>query len=311
MKKIFIAILGLSGLTYLAVANAAGKDELWEVSSKMEMAGMPIAMPAQTQNVCLRKGMEADPKHANKNEECSYSDLKRSGNKTTFNMKCTGKDPMTGSAEMINKSDAYNIKMKMHSNDGDMNMVTNGKRIGSCDFDKDGHVAKGKQAEAEMNKSLAEGAAMQKKAQQESCAKLRKDAATYKGYRGKNHAKSDKAYQDVFKQQYGQCPIDYSANLKSLCKNAEADGQMDFAIDFCPAQTQAMKAKYCTGGRGYTEYSRLCTGHAATDDEGDQTTGNQAATDKAATADKPSNAVEKPAKAILDGAKNLKGMFGF
>ncbi len=310
MKKIFATLLGLSVLAYAGIVSAAGKDELWEVSSKMEMAGMPMAMPVQTQNVCLRKGMETDPKSASKNDECSYSDLKRSGNKTTFNMKCTGKEPMTGSAEMINSKDAYNIKMKMHSNDGDMNMVTNGKRIGNCDFDKDGTPAKMAQIEAQTNKSVAEGAAMQKKMQQENCAKQRKEASTYEGYNRHVQFKSDKNYQAAVKEQQAQCPIDYSANLKTLCQSAEADNQMDFAIDFCPAQAKAMKAKYCTGGRSYTQYSRLCTGKkAAFEDEGSPASSG----DKSATtaAEKPSNAVEKPAKAILDGAKNLKGMFGF
>ncbi|TMI03725.1 MAG: hypothetical protein E6H46_08505, partial [Betaproteobacteria bacterium] len=46
-------------------ASAQGKDDLWEVSTKMEMPGMPMAMPAQTNRFCIgknRKDEELVPK---------------------------------------------------------------------------------------------------------------------------------------------------------------------------------------------------------------------------------------------------------
>ena len=33
----------------------SGPDELWDVTTKMEMPGMPMALPAQTSQVCLKK----------------------------------------------------------------------------------------------------------------------------------------------------------------------------------------------------------------------------------------------------------------
>jgi hypothetical protein len=36
-------------------AQGQGQDELWEVTTKMEMAGMPMAMPPQTQQICQPK----------------------------------------------------------------------------------------------------------------------------------------------------------------------------------------------------------------------------------------------------------------
>jgi hypothetical protein len=39
-----------------APAAAQGKDEQWETTSKMEMPGMPMAMPAQVNRICVAKG---------------------------------------------------------------------------------------------------------------------------------------------------------------------------------------------------------------------------------------------------------------
>ena len=41
------AALLLGALALPCVVAAQGKDDLWEVTSKMEMPGMPMAMPAQ------------------------------------------------------------------------------------------------------------------------------------------------------------------------------------------------------------------------------------------------------------------------
>src|SRR5438105_12929757 len=77
-----------------ALASAQGRDDLWEVSTKMEMPGMPMAMPAQTNRVCLgknRKDEEFVPKHG----DCRMVDSKRVGNKFTYKMDCAGDDPTT------------------------------------------------------------------------------------------------------------------------------------------------------------------------------------------------------------------------
>ena len=54
--KVLISATMLAVLCCTATPVLAdGPDELWEVTMKMEMAGMP-AMPSRTQNVCNRKG---------------------------------------------------------------------------------------------------------------------------------------------------------------------------------------------------------------------------------------------------------------
>ena len=134
MKK-FLSGVVLLGLINSASAWAAGSDGLWEVTTKMEMPGMPFAMPGQTARVCMKKGHENDPNNAvpkNKDQDCKMTDTKISGNKSSWKMTCGGKHPMTGSGEITRSDGAYSGKMLMHSKDGDMTMTYEGKRIGTC-----------------------------------------------------------------------------------------------------------------------------------------------------------------------------------
>jgi len=136
------AIFALSVFLTLAVPAVAATGEWWEVTVKMEMPGMPAGMagmmPAQTSKICMIKGQEKEPvKSKDRDKDCTISDMKQSGNTTTFKMKCTGKEPMTGSAELTHTPNSFNQKMKMQSKQGEMMMVSNGKRIGgACEQQK-------------------------------------------------------------------------------------------------------------------------------------------------------------------------------
>lgn len=56
---------------------------------------------SQKTKVCMAKGQENDPaKTSQKDDNCTISDMIQSGNTVKFNMKCTGKNPLTGSAEL-------------------------------------------------------------------------------------------------------------------------------------------------------------------------------------------------------------------
>lgn len=127
--------MAILGLMCSASAMAAGSDELWEVTSKMEMPGMPFAMPGRASNVCMKKGHEKDPNNAvpkNKDQDCTMSDVKVTGNKSTWKMKCKGDRPMTGDGEMTRGDGTYSGKTMFHVSGGDMKMVYEGKRIGTC-----------------------------------------------------------------------------------------------------------------------------------------------------------------------------------
>jgi hypothetical protein len=114
---------------------AQGSDDLWDVNVKMEIVGMPFPMPPVAQRLCVRKGGN-DNEFVPKRENCSVSDARRSGNKLSFRMACTGKDPMTGTGEFTFASDAYDglirLKGKMEGQDVEMTQAVAGKRVGGC-----------------------------------------------------------------------------------------------------------------------------------------------------------------------------------
>jgi len=125
------------GLTFALVASspasAQGKDDLWEVSTKMEMPGMPMAMPAQTNRVCLgknRKDEEFVPKHG----DCRMVDSKRVGNKFTYKMECAGNDPTTIDGAITFGNNVYDgqMRMTMKKTRDTMDLTLTGKRVGDC-----------------------------------------------------------------------------------------------------------------------------------------------------------------------------------
>ena len=116
-------------------ADPQGKDELWDVTSKMEMPGMPMAMPAQTHRVCVEKGNDAGT--IPRNEGCTVVDTKRVGNKITYRMECkNGKNDYTATGESTSSANSYQGMMrmagKMEGQPMDMSMAYSGTRVGNC-----------------------------------------------------------------------------------------------------------------------------------------------------------------------------------
>jgi uncharacterized protein DUF3617 len=128
-KTIFaaaIVALGLPLATY-----AAGQDELWEITSHMNMPGMPAGMGAQTSKVCQDK----DPsKHAVKgqNENCKITDTKRSGNRVTTTVKCPDSTMVIDNTYNAARTE-FKGTMKSTGGQGDMTVAMSGRKVGSCD----------------------------------------------------------------------------------------------------------------------------------------------------------------------------------
>ncbi|MDH5247193.1 MAG: DUF3617 domain-containing protein [Betaproteobacteria bacterium] len=125
----------LATLAAVPAVSAQGKDELWEISTKMEMAGMPMAMPAQVNRVCVGKDRKDKDEHlVPRQSNCRMVDSKRSGSKYTYKMECTGNDPMTMIGEMTFGNNAYDgqMRMTMTKTNDTMNMAVSGRRVGDC-----------------------------------------------------------------------------------------------------------------------------------------------------------------------------------
>jgi hypothetical protein len=113
--------------------SAQGKDELWEIASRMDMPGMPMAMPAQVNRVCVGKNRK-DEDLVPRQSDCRVVDSKRVGSKFTYRMECTGNEPMTMLGEITFGTNAYDgqMRMTMTKTNDTMNMAVSGKRVGDC-----------------------------------------------------------------------------------------------------------------------------------------------------------------------------------
>ena len=127
-----VAVL-IAGLVASIPVSAQGKDDLWEISSKMDMPGMPMAMPPQVNRVCVGKNRK-DEDLVPRQSDCRMVDSKRTGSKFTYKMECTGKEPMTMVGEMNFGTNAYDgqMRMTMTKTNDMMNMAVSGKRVGDC-----------------------------------------------------------------------------------------------------------------------------------------------------------------------------------
>jgi len=143
--KAFGILIACGALLPIGAQAQQGSGVRYQVTSKMEMVGVPFAMPARTDEVC-------GPKHAAgesmvpKQDNCTVHDYRLSGSKATFRMVCTGKDAMTGTGEFeMLGANGYRGKMTAETEGQQMIMSFEGKRVGDCDYAKEGPQAKANQ----------------------------------------------------------------------------------------------------------------------------------------------------------------------
>ena len=97
---------------FCLTASAQEKDELWDVTIKMEMPGMPMAIPPRTSRVCVTKGANEET-FVPQQGECKTVESKRTGNKYTYKTVCDGKNKMTSTGEMTFGEGSYDGRMQM------------------------------------------------------------------------------------------------------------------------------------------------------------------------------------------------------
>jgi hypothetical protein len=116
------------------VADEPPAGDLWQVTSKMSMEGMPFDMPARTMKVCAKKNPEEPPGSANGERGCVNSDMNRVGSKVTWTSTCAGPPAMTGQGEITyDGTDSYTGTIKYASAEGNMTINLTGNKVGGCD----------------------------------------------------------------------------------------------------------------------------------------------------------------------------------
>ena len=260
----------------------SGPDELWDVTMKMEMAGMPMAMPARTMQVCRKKNRGNEdlvPQQSN----CRTTDFKTAGNRTTFTFVCTGDTPMTGTGEMTADADTYSgrihLKGGRKGEEMDMTQTMSGKRVGSCtDTSKEaiaGIKAQGDAAAAQncqrmMAQLAPEGfigdGAPCKGQQKAFCDKVAGIASSGRNPAG-FRAAGAQASPVVLQRAFGACGQDYEAMRKGACASGVASRDWGFVgSGTCDDDVRAQGDANCKG-RSFTGMDRalgpLCSRYAS------------------------------------------------
>ena len=131
---LLVVVCALALPSFAASPVKPGK---WQVTMEMDMPGMPMKVPPTTITHCITKEQAENPEatlpKASRQGDCKVSDYKLDGNTVTWNVKCEGKQPMTGSGKITYDSDSYTGTMKMKMQETEMTAKYTGKRIGECD----------------------------------------------------------------------------------------------------------------------------------------------------------------------------------
>lgn len=135
MKKHVMAILFTATVYALPAWALDLQPGLYAITTKVEMQGLGMEMPATTMEQCIT---ERDPvPKAPEAQGCEIKDMNTSGNTLTYTMVCTQQGmTMESTGKTVYHGDSFEGEstMKMDGAAGGMvmNTVIQGRRIGEC-----------------------------------------------------------------------------------------------------------------------------------------------------------------------------------
>jgi len=140
LMRISLLVVACGMLLLANSGFAAGvnmHEGLWEITTKLEMPGMPMQMPARKHRQCLTKQKMEPNAQGQEAKGCKISNRKISGNTVTWTLKCSGENAMQAVGKMTYHGDRMEGTITMQANDpeeGEMKMVNriSGRRIGRC-----------------------------------------------------------------------------------------------------------------------------------------------------------------------------------
>jgi hypothetical protein len=144
MMRNAVAVAAIFAVSVAALAQDPRRDGRWEMTTTMEMAGVPQKMAPMTVTQCITKEQASDPQkllqpppqRGGQQSDCKMTDYKSSGNKITYSMKCTTPQEMTMQGEVTYGEGTMSAVMKSTLARGgqtmEMTTRTTGKRLGDC-----------------------------------------------------------------------------------------------------------------------------------------------------------------------------------
>ena len=106
----------------------------WEITTEIEMSGMPMKMPPLTHTQCLTKE-DLVPQSSQSGDECKITDVEVSGDTVIWVMQCKGQGGETkGTGEIIYSGTSFKGTIKMIIVESNMQMTSNikGSRVENC-----------------------------------------------------------------------------------------------------------------------------------------------------------------------------------
>jgi hypothetical protein len=329
--KALIRFTFLAALCCTATAVLAeGADELWEVTMKMEMPGMP-AMPPQTSQVCKIKGDRDPSKTADKGSDCKVVDSKQSGNRSTWKAVCTKPDAMTMLGDVTYGGDRYQGTIKVTGSDMDMTQNISGKKIGNCTYEDPAKKVAQMQAQSQaqsqamidkecdkqiddLQPAMILGAAgippesmICKHRKANFCSRAAKVAQQMRDPAA--FADGNRKYPNWRDAMQG-CGTDPATVSGPICKVAVDKKDWYFVSENCPVEGRVIAQQNCTG-MDYTAvmsspYKQICQKYGA-DLAKKKVAGEKAQTETPA----PKSDKDKAVDAVKDGASKLKSLLKF
>jgi hypothetical protein len=151
MKKPSLLLLALVCAFAFALpsfgADNPQKPGRWEITTDIDMPGMPMKIPPTTRTVCVTKeDIEKNPERTipkpqkrggGEREDCKISDYKVDKNTVSWTVKCEGEHPLTGNGKMTYEAESFNGVTEMKMGDREMKVVMKGKFLGGeCSKDE-------------------------------------------------------------------------------------------------------------------------------------------------------------------------------
>jgi hypothetical protein len=273
----------------------------------------------------MKKG-QTQPDNMSQDKNCKVSELRTAGNKTSWKMECTGRDPMTGEGEMTRTRDSMDGRMRMQGKRGsesfEMTTVMSGRLAGGCTWEDPAKkvqamVAAGAAQTAQMCSEsmdkyltmLFEGEqAMCKGQKAEYCARVTKLSQSMRTPAGYRKAMSQEGLRGQGWEQAARfCGVKTEPVLAEACQGAMGGRDWAFVGEHCPAEAKKIAAEHCAG-RSYTavmasEYKDVCGRYASR--------GAEQPAAAAAPQQKPgAAATPSAADAVKEGASQLRKLFG-
>jgi hypothetical protein len=137
-RRTRFVMLAALAIPFAAAAAPNMEDGDWEVTMKMEMPGMPFAMPPVKHHQCMTK-KDLVPDMSQKDSSCVVKEQKIAGDTVSWRMQCNDKNgTIDGEGKITYAGKSYTgvMQAKMTDKRGEANIIKyqfTGKHMGPCD----------------------------------------------------------------------------------------------------------------------------------------------------------------------------------